>query len=120
MDLKELMQLCRNIDIVSFNDADRHLLSPADVQSVFALSQLQVVGDDAGEIDADEFVELIARLAEKVFDFYFTAIAHAESTRLHRVSDLGEGVLALAPAPRVSDVALAHKLRWFLPRLAAS
>ena len=120
MDLKELMQLCRNIDIVTFNDADHHLLSPLAVQHAFALSQLQVVGDDAGEIDADEFIELIARLAENFFDVYFTAIANAESARLHRVSHPGENVLALAPAPRVDDVALAPKLRWFLPRLAAS
>ena len=120
MDLKELMQLCRNIDIVTFNDADHHLLSPLAVQHAFALSQLQVVGDDAGEIDADEFIELIARLAENFFDVYFTAIANAESARLHRVSHPGENVLALAPAPRVDDVALAPKLRWFLPRLAAA
>ena len=62
---------------------------------------------DAGEIDADEFIELIARLAENFFDVYFTAIANAESARLHRVSHPGENVLALAPAPRAPAVGLA-------------
>ncbi|CEF98091.1 unnamed product [Ostreococcus tauri] len=121
MDLKELMCLCRHLEIVSFNDVDRHLLSPLAVQHAFALSQLQVVGDDAGEIDSKEFVELISRVAERFFDVYFAAVADAEaSLRVRRL--IPESIaLSSTLAPRTHDeITLAIKLRWFLPRLAST
>ena len=101
-------------------DGDRPSSSRATRDRARARDDAYDVERARGEIDADEFIELIARLAENFFDVYFTAIANAESARLHRVSHPGENVLALAPAPRVDDVALAPKLRWFLPRLAAA
>jgi len=121
MDLKELMQLCRRMQIVSFNDADRHLLTPLAVQHAFALAQLQVVGEDAGEIDADEFVELISRIAEKFFDVYFSAVESAEMARLKR-ANLDASVASVAALPTLlgEEVALAWKLRWFFPRLTTT
>ena len=119
MDLKELMQMCRHLKIVSIAEGERHLLSPLAVQHAFALSQLQVVGEDAGEIDAGEFVELIARLAENFFDVYFAAIVAAEeSARDDHLPDVAAATRSTAPAPS-ARVHLACKLAWFLPRLRA-
>jgi len=119
MDLKELMQMCRYLKIVSVAEGERHMLTPLAVQHAFALSQLQVVGEDAGEIDAGEFVELIARLAENFFDVYFAAIVAAEeSDRNDRLSVVAAATRSTAPAPS-ARVHLACKLEWFLPRLRA-
>lgn len=125
MDLKELMSLCRRLGIVASTDEDRHLLAPLVVQQLFALSQLQVVGEDAGEIDEDEFVELISRIAEAFFNCHFTAASVAEDDRFQLHHELGEQspraslLLRLGPGPRDAlEANLAFKLRWFFPRLS--
>ena len=115
------MNLCRALEIVSAHDDG--LLAPLAAQHVFALSQLQVVGDDAGEIDADEFFELISRTAESFFDTFFTAIYNAAAPSAPPTSSPSStastpSVLSHALAlvhPR--EIILAHKLAWFLPRL---
>lgn len=121
LDFKEFMNLCRALEIVSAHDDG--LLAPLAAQHVFALSQLQVVGDDAGEIDADEFFELISRTAESFFDTFFTAIYNAAAPSAPPTSSPSStastpSVLSHALAlvhPR--EIILAHKLAWFLPRL---
>ena len=114
LDFKEFMNLCRALEIVSAHDDG--LLAPLAAQHVFALSQLQVVGDDAGEIDADEFVELISRTAESFFDTFFTAIYNAAAPSAPPASTPSALSHALALVhPR--EIILAHKLAWFLPRL---
>ena len=116
LDFKEFMNLCRALEIVSAHDDG--LLAPLAAQHVFALSQLQVVGDDAGEIDADEFFELISRTAESFFDTFFTAIYNAAAPSSPSSTASTPSVLSHALAlvhPR--EIILAHKLAWFLPRL---
>jgi len=118
MDLKELMSLCRRLEIVGSVDTE-HLLPPLAVQHAFALSQLQVIGDDAGEIDEDEFVELISRIAESFFDRYFAAVNSAiERDRSDVDTAAGPGGAdSIRPRVPCHDITLAWKLRWFFPRL---
>ena len=128
LDFKEFMNLCRALEIVSAHDDG--LLAPLAAQHVFALSQLQVVGDDAGEIDSDEFVELISRTAESFFDTFFTAIYNAAAPSADPSSSSSSSSVSpssTASTPSVlsralalahpREIILAHKLAWFLPRL---
>ena len=109
LDFKEFMNLCRALNIVS--TTDEQSLTPIAAQHAFALSQLQVVGEDAGEIDADEFIELISRAAESFFDCFFAVV--------YQNADRDAESFGASAFVHPRDVALAHKLAWFFPRLAA-
>ena len=47
------------------------------MQHAFRLGYFRRRRKTQGEIDADEFVELISRIAEKFFDVYFSAVESA-------------------------------------------
>ena len=76
------------------------------IQRCFGLSQKEVLGEDAGEIDREEFDELVGRLAEEFYDGTCFSFATTTTKTTSEVNDI--------TTTTSTSSSLADKISWFI------
>ena len=76
------------------------------IQRCFGLSQKEVLGEDAGEIDREEFDELVGRLAEEFYDGTCFSFATTTTKTTSEVNDI--------TTTTFTSSLLADKISWFI------
>ena len=125
IDLNELVGLVKDMVarvVPSQNSGGVHVKFLV-VQRCFGLSQKEVLGEDAGEIDREEFDELVGRLAEEFYDgtCFAPPPLSTTTTTTSEVHDTHAAAAAAAAAAipssslsSSSSSSLADKIAWFI------